>query len=285
MPIHDQGYRRYGGGKAPLGRAWTVIAAAGIRTLLRRRMFDFLLVASWLPFLVRAVQFYAAANIPQASILAPTAATFRAFLDTEAPVVSQGLWVFVVSVYAGAGLIANDRRANALQIYLSRPLTRAEYVFGKLAILMAFILFITWVPAILLLVVQVMFAGNFAFVRSNAHLVPAITVFSLVEAVTVSMAMLALSSLSNSSRFVGILYAALILFSSALYGVVRVVTGGTGLSWIAFGNNLSQLGDVIFRVPLRYDTPWPVSLLVTVLVLVLSTLVLERRVRGVEVVA
>ena len=29
MPIHDQGYRRYGGGKTPQGSAWAVITRAG----------------------------------------------------------------------------------------------------------------------------------------------------------------------------------------------------------------------------------------------------------------
>src|SRR5439155_23699997 len=152
----------------------------------------------------RAVQFYAAANltsIPQASLLAPSADTFRQFLE------QQRTFVFFVTVYVGAGLIANDRRANALQIYLSKPLTRVEYVFGKLAILMTFLLLVTWVPAIALLIVQVLFAGSFAFIRNNAYLVPAITVYSFIQVLTVSAAMLALSSLSNSSRFVGILYA------------------------------------------------------------------------------
>ncbi len=66
----------------------------------------------------------------------------------------------------------------------------------------------------------------------------------------VSMCMLALSSLSTNSRFVGILYTALIFFSKALAGVLLAVTGGSSFSWISFGNNLAQLGDVIFRVPL-----------------------------------
>ena len=30
MPIHDQGYRRYGGSRAPHGRAWLVIARNGV---------------------------------------------------------------------------------------------------------------------------------------------------------------------------------------------------------------------------------------------------------------
>jgi hypothetical protein len=121
-----------------------VIAGAGMRTFLAKRAFLGLLLVSWIPFLVRAVQIYAAANLPQARFLAPTAETFRQFLD------QQQIFVFFVTVYVGAGLIANDRRANALQIYLSKPLTRAEYVFGKLLILMTFLALVTWLPAIVL---------------------------------------------------------------------------------------------------------------------------------------
>jgi ABC-2 type transport system permease protein len=279
MPIHDQGYRRYLGSKASIGLGWMVIARAGIRAMFAKRAFLGLLLLAWLPFFVRAVQFYLATNVPQAQLLAPTAETFRQFLD------QQETFVFFVTVYVGAGLIANDRRANALQSYLSKPLSRAEYVFGKLAILMTFLLMVTWVPAIVLLVVQIAFAGNFTFFSNNLFLFPAITVFSFVEAIMAATAMLALSSMSNSSRYVGILYAGVIFFSSAIYGVLYLATRSTFLSWISFSANISQIGNLIFRLPLEYDTPWPVSLFMIVAVIALSAFVLERRVRGVEVVA
>ena len=70
-------------------------------------------------------------------MLAPTAETFREFLE------QQDFFVFFVTIYVGAGLIANDRRANALQIYLSKPLMRTEYIAGKAAVLFAFLLFVT----------------------------------------------------------------------------------------------------------------------------------------------
>src|SRR2546423_12245755 len=148
MPIHDQGYRRYGGVKARTGTGWMVITRAGIRTQFAKRAFLGLLLLSWLPFFVRAVQIYAAANLPQAQFLALTGETFRQFLD------QQQIFVFFITVYVGAGLIAKDRRANALQIYLSKPLTRAEYIFGKIAILMIFLALVSWLTAIVLLVVQ-----------------------------------------------------------------------------------------------------------------------------------
>src|SRR5947207_6712653 len=166
MPIHDQGYRRYKGARTPRGRAWSVITTAGLRTFFGKRAFLGLLLLSWLPFVVRTVQMYVANLLKGdvapdvAALIAPTAETFRQFLSQQDP------FVFFVTVYAGAGLIANDRRANALQIYLSKPLTRGEYVFGKMAILMTFLLMVTWLPAIVLLLVQVSFAGSFAFLSS-----------------------------------------------------------------------------------------------------------------------
>lgn len=279
MPIHDQGYRRYQGERTPHGYAWAVIAKTGVRTLLKKRAFIGLLAMAWLPFLVRAVQIYAAANLPQAAFLAPTPEMFRQFLE------QQEIFLFFVTVYAGAGLIASDRRANALQIYLSKPLTRFEYIAGKLAVLAVFLLLVSWLPAVVLLVVQVMFSGSFDFFVANLHLFPAITVFSVIQVITVSSAMLALSSLSNSSRYVGVLYAGLVFFSQAMYGVLYAVTRQSTFSWISMPFNLGQVGDFIFRVPLRYTTPVSVAFFMIALVVGLSGWILERRVRGVEVVA
>jgi ABC-2 type transport system permease protein len=279
MPIHDQSYRRYRGGKTTPGRAWTVIARAGIRNMLRKRAFMGVLIFAWLPFVVRAVQIYVASNFPQtATILAPDAKTFRDFLE------QQDFFVFIVTIYVGAGLIANDRRANALQIYLSKPLMRSEYIAGKAAILFVFLLFVTWVPGILLLFLQVMFKGSFDFMRANLFLFPAITVASFLQALLATFTMLALSSLSKSSRYVGILYAGIVFFTAAIYGVMYAITGNSSLSWLSVSSSITQLGDVIFRLKPRYLTPWPVSLTVVLGLVVLSISVLERRVRGVEVV-
>jgi ABC-type transport system involved in multi-copper enzyme maturation permease subunit len=212
-------------------------------------------------------------------MFAPTAETFRQFLE------QQDFFVFVMTIYAGAGLIANDRRANALQIYLSKPLMRTEYIFGKAAILFAFLLFVTLVPALLLLLLQVLFAGSFAFLKKNLFLFPAITVAALLQVILSTFTMLALSSLSKSARYVAVLYSLILFFLTAIYGVLYAVTRSTSLSWICLSNNLEQVGNIIFRMPPKYDTPWLVSLLVIVLTIVVSGLVLERRVRGVEVVA
>ena len=279
MPIHDQSYRRYAGQRAALGRSWTVIARAGVTSMLRKRVFLAVLLGGWVPFLVYAVLIYVSANYPQtAQWFSPDAKMFRGFFE------KQEFFVFVMTIYAGAGLIANDRRANALQIYLSKPLMRAEYIAGKAAVLFTFIMLVTWLPAILLVLLQVMFSGSFQFLSNNFFLIPAITVASVLQALLASFTMLALSSLSKSSRYVAILYTGILFFTAAIFGAMYAITGSSGVSWLSVGSNLTQVVDVIFRQPPRYATPWQVSLIVVLGLIALSVSVLERRVRGVEIV-
>jgi len=279
VPIHDQGYRRYEGRREPHGRTWWVIAKAGLMERLRERKFLGLLLVAWLPFIVRAVQMYLAANIPQAAVLAPTAATFREFID------QQSIFVFFITIYVGSGLIANDRRANALQIYLSKPLTRVEYVAGKLATLVMLLAAVTWVPGMLLLLLQMLFAGNFTFLRANLFLIPAITLFSVILVLLSAFAMLALSSLSKSRRFVAMMYAGLIFFTAAMYQALRQMTGSRAWAVISPEDVLDVVAAGVFRsLDGTPALPMWAALLVIVVMIAASLWILERRVRGVEVV-
>jgi len=278
MPIHDQGYRRYEGKREPHGRTWWVIARAGVMERLRERKFLGLLLFASVPFFVRTVMLYLGSNVPQAAFLEATPQTFREFLD------QQSIFVFFITIYVGSGLIANDKRANALQIYLSKPLTRIEYVTGKLTTLVIFLVAVTWVPGILLLVLQMMFAGNFSFMRANLFLFPAITVFSAILVLFSAFAMLALSSLSKSRRFVAMMYAGLIFFTAAMYQALRGITGSRAWAAISPEDVLDVVASVIFRSTGTPSIPMWAALLDIAVIIALSVWILERRVRGVEVV-
>ena len=117
MPIHDQSYRHYGGQREPLGRAWLVIVGDGVRTIIAQARLH-------RPAAVRLG--CRSSSAPSRCTWRPTSRrcrcwprkrdTYREFLE------KQGIFVFFITIWVGAGLIANDRRANALQIYLSKPL-------------------------------------------------------------------------------------------------------------------------------------------------------------------
>jgi ABC-2 type transport system permease protein len=279
MPIHDQGYRRYAGERMARDRRWLVIARAGIVERLRERRFLALMLLAWLLFLVRAVQLYVGTTFVRASFFAPSDETFRSFLN------QQRLFVFFITIYAGAGLIASDRQANALQLYLSKPITRRDYIAGKLATLVTFLIAVTWLPAMTLLALEVLFSGNLVFVSSHPRLVPAITITSLLQVTLASMTMLALSSLSRSRRFAAMLYALVAIFAGAMQRVLQTATGAAGWVLLSPQNTLLVVTDALFGINSETEIPVAIALIAIVALLGICIVVLERRVRAVDVVA
>jgi len=277
MPIHDQGYRRYAGARLLRARSWSVIARAGIIARLRERRFLALLLVAWLLFVVRAVQIYFGTMFARAAFFAPSEETFHGFLT------QQRLFVFFITIYAGAGLIASDRQANALQLYLSKPITRHDYIVGKLATLAAFLIAVTWVPAMMLLMLQVLFSGSLEFVSTHPRLVPAITITAALQVALASMMMLALSSLSRSRRFAAMLYALVTIFAGTIERVLQTATGAAGWVLVSPQNTLLVITDALFGI--EPEIPVTLALIAIMTLMAVCVAVLERRVRAVDVVA
>jgi len=277
--IHDQSYRRYEGTRVPADRAWNLILTTGLRALLVRKSFLALLVLAWLPWLVRTVQIYAAVSYPGAAdFLRVDASLFVRFLD------QQGVFVFFVTIYAGAGLVAHDRRANALPLYLSRPITRGQYIAGKLGILAAALAGVTLVPALLLLVFQTLLSGSLTMLREAPFIVPAVVLSASLTVAVASLTMLALSALAGSARSAALSFAAAVFFSSAVARVLGAVADSSTFAWISMTANLERVTNALFQQPVRDDLPVGLAVGALAGVMVLAGIVLERRVRAIEVV-
>jgi len=53
---------------------------------------------------------------------------------------------FFMTLLIGPGLVSRDLANNGLPLYLSRPISRAEYVLGRLSVLFVLLSGLTWVP-------------------------------------------------------------------------------------------------------------------------------------------
>jgi hypothetical protein len=144
---------------------------------------------------------------------------------------------------------------------------------------------VTLVPALLLLALQIAFAGSLTFLRENLFLLPAITLFSVIQASLSAFAILALSSLTKSRRFVSIMYAGVIFFTAAMYQALRAITGSRAWAALSPGEMLDVIATAIFRGQAEPPVPVAVAVLVVLGLVVTSIVILERRIRGVEVVA
>jgi hypothetical protein len=123
------------------------------------------------------------------------------------------------------------------------------------------------------------------FFSQNYWVPAAIVGYSTFIVVTYSFVVLALSSLSRSSRFAGINFAAVFFFSQILYLILQALFRTTTVAWISLGNNLTQAGDLIFGSNPKYASPEWVSLLILALLVTGSAWIVHRRIRAVEVVS
>ncbi|MBM3790654.1 MAG: hypothetical protein FJW35_09945 [Acidobacteria bacterium] len=278
MPIHDLSYRHWSGEWTSHPYRWWVISRQGIGLLARKKGFLLLMVLAGLPFLVRAVMLYLSTVLGRVGLLNPTPQFFEQFLT------QQNFFTFIIAIYAGAGLIANDLKVNALQIYLSKPITRRDYLIGKLGVVTFFLALTTLVPGLLLFLLAVIFESNVAFVEQNFWVVGSIVAYSLAIVFTNALTVLALSSLTKSSRFAGIFFAAVFFFSQILYGILSEIFRTTRVAWISLPMNLELVGNFFFGTTSRIRSPSWLSALVILGLMLASAWIVHRRVQAVEVV-
>jgi ABC-2 type transport system permease protein len=277
MPIYDQGYRPYEA-RRPLRtlRFWPITREA-LRLLLARRAFLGLLMVSWLPLLVRTIQIYIVTRFPDASRLLPVdGKTFGEFLNQQIG------FALLVTIFGGAGLIANDLRTGAILVYLSRPLTRRDYVLGKLGVLMALNLAVTLVPGLLLYAVALSLAADTFMKLPMAWIAPAIVLHSLVIALVLSLVALALSSLSRSARVAGVAFVGLMVGLEVAHGVLRAFYRRPEAALLSLQASLRAIGAALFGNPERL--PWPYAALMLAAVALACLATLRERVRAVEIV-
>ena len=198
MPIYDLSYRHWEGSLLGAGRRWLVIAEAGIRLLLSYKKFVFLLMLAWVPFFVQAFMLYMimVKGVSMGFEIGPK--TFQLAFNW------QTFPLILVTIYAGSGLIASDLAANALPLYFAKPITRRDYILGKLAIIGFFLTLVFILPVLLLFVFAVGVSPDMTFIKENYWvLLPILGYGALVVGLT-SVFIVALSSTSRSGRVVGV---------------------------------------------------------------------------------
>src|SRR5436305_696080 len=93
--------------------------------------------------------------------------------------------------WVAPGMISRDFANHSIQLYLSRPLSRAEYLFAKVSVLGALLSCTTWVPAMILFLLQAELEGH-GWGWTNLWLVGSIMVASLLGIAVISLLAMAL---------------------------------------------------------------------------------------------
>ena len=280
MPIYDQGYRRYEA-RAPLRKArfWPITREA-LRLVLSKRAFLGLIVAAFIPFVVRVVQIYVVTRFPEAGRILPVdGRLFGDFLNQQIG------FTILLSIFGASGLVANDLRTGAILAYLSRPLTRRDYVLGKLLVPMCLTLAVTLAPGLLLYVSGLSLAPELYLKWELAWIAPAIVVHAFAISLVVSLLTLAISALSRSARVAGLGLFGFILGTEMVRLVLQEGFRQKTAMLLSVQADLRALGVALFGLTDRQVVvAWGWAALVLVALSLACLAILRARVRAVEIV-
>lgn len=197
--------------------------------------------------------------------------------------VVQGSLAFLLTTFVGPNLIAPDLANGALSLYLSRPFSRVQYVAGKMTVLMVLLSLVTWIPGLLLFLIQAGCVG-WDWTREHLWLARSIILGMGIWILILSLIALALSAwvkwkIAAGSAILCIFFAGA-GFGAAINEVMRTHYGGL--------IDIMKVVRTIWSDLFRHDSGADLSLTEAWMVLGVTSLfcltLLAKRVRAFEVV-
>ncbi|MCX6951241.1 MAG: hypothetical protein NTV51_03515 [Verrucomicrobia bacterium] len=170
-------------------RRWTIVSA-GLRQLLGTRLFRFMLSVAWSAgVMIATIGFLFSQSVATGGWLESLAVYLGPRAEAVVSVLGAcvvmfpdlcigglftlvfwghsylGLWLSLVALTVMVpGLLARDRATNALTVYLSRPLTSADYLLGKLGTITGVLLLMWTGPLIFGWLLSMVFASDTDFI-------------------------------------------------------------------------------------------------------------------------
>ena len=285
MAVYKRTYRGYSGPITPTWSRFLVLYRFSRKTLFRSKIqTSFFVLCFFFPLLC-LLGIYANYHLSAFTFLASRQGPlfevnekfFLFYLNF------QGILAFILTAFIGPGLVAPDLANGALPLYLCRPLSRAEYVLGKMSVLLIVLSWITWVPGLLLFTVQASLSGS-QWMLDNLWIAGGVLLGSFIWIGILSLLALALSAWVKWRLAAGALLLGTMFlgagFAQAINAVLRTKQG--------YLVDIGNLVAIIWHNLLRDETNQPFSVIeawIAVLAIAAFCLfLLMRKIKANEVV-
>ncbi|HOW85312.1 MAG TPA: ABC transporter permease subunit [Candidatus Aminicenantes bacterium] len=286
--IREKGYTHWDGRLVERRFPWSPITRTGILLAFRKKRFKLVFAATFVPAFVFLVGLYISERLED----------FKAMIQGSDRLINIGPKYFVsyftndsllfmialVLALGAGGLIADDLRHGSLQLYFARPLGKKDYIAGKMSVAAFFVLLYTAVPGLLLVIFKLVFAGSFEFFLKYPWLPLSVLGASLLLTVFFAFYIMLLSSVSKNNRYVFVLVFGVYYFSEILFNILRGVFRTPYTALFSIPANIKQVGAAIFgqAPPLAVPAVWSFAVLAGFCGL--AAVVLDRKIRSVEVI-
>jgi len=223
MAVYRRNYKPYSGGLTSAWSRFYVLFRYSKRNLFRSKVqtgffaacFFYPVVCLVMIYLANSASFLEKIGVPGQLLTIDNKFFFR-FISV------QGALAFLLTAFVGPGLISPDLANGALPLYFCRPFSRGEYVLGKSSVLGILLSQITWIPGLILFVIQASFAGA-VWTWNNLWIAGSLVVSSLIWIAILSLLAMALSAWVKWRVVAGALLLAVMFFGAGFAQAVNVV--------------------------------------------------------------
>ena len=291
MTIFQKAYRGYDGAiTAPLERM-LVIFRYGLADVFRSRLFVAFFAICFLPsiglmcllYVFHNLDLLLQLNVDLDDLITINGEFFYFFMQ-----VPHVVMLFALVVAIGPTMISPALRNNAMPLYLSRSLSKFHYIAGKGMVLLVLGSVVTWVPGLMLILLQG-YLGESDWLNEHAHLLLAAPVSSLIWLVSLTLVAFAVSAFVKWKALARMVFFGVFFIGSALGAVIDEIFGGwagdTVNPIVALEILASEFYGITSPAHNAENIPLWGAAVVFLVVTLTATVALTRRIRAFQVVS
>jgi len=195
----------------------------------------------------------------------------------------QGVLAFLLTAFAGPGLVSPDLADGALPLYFCRPFSRAEYILGKSSVLGILLSQVTWVPGLILFAVQASLAGA-GWAWSNLWIAGSLVLSALIWIAILSLLAMALSAWVKWRIVAGALLLAIMFFGAGFAQAINMVLRTDSGYFFNLAYLMGTVWNGLFQVDSQHAIPTAQAWIAILLYCSVCLWLLLRKVRAYEVI-
>jgi ABC-2 type transport system permease protein len=196
---------------------------------------------------------------------------------------AQGVFAFLLTAFAGPGLISPDLANGALPLYFCRPFSRTEYVLGKASVLAILLSQITWVPGLILFAMQASLAGA-SWTWNHLWIAGALVLASLLWIAFLSLLAMALSAWVKWRIVAGAMLLGVMFFGAGFGQAINAVMRTDSGNFFNVAYLMGTIWTALFQVSSEHAISVPQAWVALLFYCTICLGLLMRKVRAYEVV-
>jgi ABC-2 type transport system permease protein len=285
VAVYKRTYAAYEGSLTPAWSRFLILPRYSFARLWQSRFLVMFFMACFFYPLGCVGYIYLANNL---SILSSFGVPVGNFIKVEPSLFLYFCWIqagftYLLTAFIGPSLVSPDLVNGAMPLYLCRPFSRTEYIAGKMSVLVFLLSLVTWVPGLILFVIQASLAG-WEWTKANFWIAGSLFLGLMVWILMLSLLALALSAwikwkIAAGGLVLGVFFAGA-GFGTALNNVMRIKYG----SLLNLTEVMFKIWATLFRWPEDTGISLEASWITVGLVCAICLWLLLRRVRAFEVV-